>query len=158
LLRALNSRLDSTNVRSYGQRQPDLRLRLEKVDQRMGFWTNKNHRTGFDDAEDLAYPPSGGPVKMCLLGIGVALIPFIYGAHCLLSGRALLFGQNGNMRVTGAAATALAIAYMAVGVFIHAHWFWGLLPKLEAVSYLLKYAAVLVFIGSFGYAMYKIIV
>jgi hypothetical protein len=117
LLRALNSRLDSTNVRSYGQRQPDLRLRLEKVDQRMGFWTNKNHRTGFDDAEDLAYPPSGGPVKMCLLGIGVALIPFIYGAHCLLSGRALLFGQNGNMKVTGAAATALAIAYMAVGVF-----------------------------------------
>src|SRR5690348_12033900 len=109
----------------------------------MGFWTNKNYRTGFDDAEDLAYPPSGGPVKMCIVGIGLALIPLLYGVHCLFSGHALLFGQHGNMDVTGPAATALAVAYIAVGVFVHAHWFWGLFPRLEALSYLLKYAAVL---------------
>lgn len=123
----------------------------------MGFWTNRNYRTGFDDAEDLACSPTGGPIKMWLMGVGVALIPLIYGVHCLFSGHAILFGHQGDMDVTGPAATALAIAYIAVGVFIHAHWFWGLLPKLTLISYLLKYTAVLVFIGSFGYAIFKVI-
>lgn len=93
---------------------------------------------------------------MWLLGIGLALIPVIYGVHCLLSGHATLFGHRGDMEVTGATATSLAIAYISVGVFIHAHWFWGLLPRLEIFSYLLKIISVLVFIGSLGYAGYKI--
>ncbi len=41
----------------------------------MGIWTNRTQRTVFDDAEDLGNIPSGGPVKMWLAGIGVAL-PF----------------------------------------------------------------------------------
>lgn len=52
----------------------------------------------------------------------------------------------------------LAIAYIAVGAYIHAHWFWGLHPKGEGLSYLLKLLAVLLFLGSFGYAIYKIAV
>ena len=121
----------------------------------MGFWTNKEHRTVFDDAEDLAYPPSGGRIKMWLLGIGLALVPVGYGIYCLHSGHALLFGRNANLDATGSSAVALAIAYIAVGIFIHAHWFWGLLPKFEAVSCVLKFLAVIVFLGSFGYAIYK---
>jgi hypothetical protein len=124
----------------------------------MGFWTNKEHRTAFDDAEDLAYPPSGGRAKMWLLGIALALIPIGYGIYCLRTGRALMFGQNADLDVTGPGAVALAIAYMAVGIFIHAHWFWGLHPKGESMSYLLKFLAVLLFLGSFGYAIYKIAV
>ena len=124
----------------------------------MGFWANKVHRTAFDDAEDLAYAPSGGRVKMWLLGVGFAVIPLGYGVQCLHTGHARFFGRGGShLDLDGSAAVALAIAYIAVGVFIHAHWFWGLHPKFEPLSYLLKVLAVLVFLGSFGYTIYKII-
>ena len=123
----------------------------------MGFWTNKERRTAFDDAEDLAYAPSGGRVKMLLLGIVLALVPLGYGVRCLLTGHARFFGERGShLDLYGSAAIALAIAYIAVGVFIHAHWFWGLHPKLEPLSYLLKILAVLTFLGGFGYAIYQI--
>lgn len=37
------------------------------------------------------------------------------------------------------------------------HWFWGLLPKLEIVSYILKILAALVFLGGLGYVIYKVV-
>lgn len=124
----------------------------------MGFWTNKEHRTTFDDAEDLAYAPSGGRIKKWLLGVGLALIPLGYGVRCLFTGHARFFGRRGShLDLDGSAAVALAVAYIAVGVFIHAHWYWGLHPRLEPLSYLLKVLAVLVFLGGFGYTIYKII-
>jgi hypothetical protein len=123
----------------------------------MGFWTNKVHRTGFDDAEGLAYAPSGGRVKMWFCGVGVALIPLGYGVHCLRTGEARFMDNQGEaVDLQGSAASALAIAYLAIGVFIHAHWFWGLQPRFAAWSYLFKLAAVLVFLGSLGYTMYRI--
>ncbi|HEY1663166.1 MAG TPA: hypothetical protein VGI03_12170 [Verrucomicrobiae bacterium] len=121
----------------------------------MGFWKDIENRTAYDDAEDLAYPPSGGRVKMLLLGIGLALLPVGYGIHCLLIHQTVLPGQDGDLDVHGSGAVALAISYIAVGVFIHAHWFWGLLPKLEFVSYPLKFVSVVVFLGSFGYGVYQ---
>ena len=123
----------------------------------MGFWFNKEHRTGLDDAEDLAYAPeSGGRVKMWLLGIGLALIPIIYGTYCLITKHATLFGKHrSHLELTGSSATSLAIAYISIGVFIHAHWFWGLHSKLEYLSYPLKLICVLIFLGSFGFAIYK---
>jgi hypothetical protein len=124
----------------------------------MGFWTNKEHRTAFDDANDLAYAPSGGPIKAWLLGVGLALFPLGYGVKCLLAGQARFFGRRGShIDLDGSAATALAIAYIAVGVFIHAHWFWGYYPKLEPWSYILKFLAVMAFLGGFGYAVYKVV-
>lgn len=124
----------------------------------MGFWTNKDHRTAFDDAEDLSYAPSGGRIKMWLLGVGLALFPIGYGVRCLITDQARFFGRRGtHLDLDGSAAIALAIAYITVGVFIHAHWFWGLHPRLEPLSYLLKVLAVLVFLGAFGYTMFRII-
>lgn len=123
----------------------------------MGLWTNKEHRTAFDDAEDLAYPPNGGRLTMWLMGVGLALVPVGYGIRCLFTGHAILFGRNQDLDVTGSTATALAIAYIAVGIFMHAHWFWGLLPKFEIVSNILKFLTVLVLLGSLGYVFYKVI-
>ena len=124
----------------------------------MGFWTNKEHRTALDDAEDLAYSPSGGRGKMWCLGVVLALVPLGYGVRCLFTGHARFFGRRGShLDLDGPAAMSLAIAYIAVGVFIHAHWFWGLHPKLEPLSPILKVLAVLVFLGSFGYTMFKIL-
>jgi hypothetical protein len=55
-------------------------------------------------------------------------------------------------------ARLLAIAYMTIGLFMHAHWFWGLHPRLFCFSPLLKVFALLMFIGSFGYTMFRILV
>jgi len=124
----------------------------------MGFWTNKGYRTAFDDAEDLAYPPSGGRIKMWLLGVGLALVPIGYGIYCWRIGHAFLFGEDSNLDVTGTTAIAFAVAYISVGIFIHAHWFWGLHPRFELVSYILKFLAVLLFLGSFGYGIYRVVI
>jgi hypothetical protein len=113
--------------------------------------------TGHALAEDLAHAPSGGRLKMWLLGVGLALIPLGYGMRCLFTGHARFFGRGADLNLDGSAALALAIAYIAVGVFMHAHWFWGLHPRLEPSSYLLKGLALLVFLGSLGYTMFRII-
>ena len=95
---------------------------------------------------------------MWLLGVGLALVPIGYGVHCLQTGHATFFGRNSDLELDGSTAVALAIAYIALGAFIHAHWFWGLHPKLEMWSPLLKILAILVFLGGFGYTMYEIVV
>jgi hypothetical protein len=93
-----------------------------------------------------------------LLGVGLALLPFCYGVKCLIAGQARFFGRHGShLDLHGPAATALAIAYIAIGIFIHFHWFWGFFPKLEPFSYVLKFLAVLTFLGGFGFAVYKIV-
>jgi hypothetical protein len=120
----------------------------------MGLWTNRVHRTAFDDAEDLGNSPSGGPVKMWLLGVCLALMPIIYGIRCLISGHTYLPGRGSTgIYLTGTAAQSLAIAYISVGIFIHFHYFWGLHPHLFRFSQRLKMFSLLCFLGSFLYTI-----
>jgi hypothetical protein len=124
----------------------------------MGFWTNKEHRTAFDDADDLGNEPSGGPVKIWLAGFGLAVIPLSYGLRSLFTGHTRFFGNRGsNLDLEGSEAVALAIAYIAMGAFIHFHYFWGLHPRLCGLSPLFKLLAAIVFLCSFGYTMYRIV-
>lgn len=95
---------------------------------------------------------------MWLAGVGCALIPIIYGSKCLWTGSARLFGKRtSGLTLTGDAGFALAIAYIAVGAFIHFHFFWGLHPRLHKFCGLMKLFALLVFLATFGYAMFKVI-
>ena len=90
---------------------------------------------------------------MWLLGVGFAFLPIAHGVHCLRTGHARFCGDNDSkLDLQGSAAIALAVAFLAVGVFIHAHWFWGLHPRLEPFSGLLKVITALVFLGSFSCA------
>jgi hypothetical protein len=124
----------------------------------MSFWTRNPYEIDAKVAESLSYTPSGGRFKMWLLGVGLALFPIGYGIRCLYSGHTTFWGRRrAHLDLTGSAVVAMAIAYIAVGVFIHAHWFWGLHPKLEALSPVLKVLAVLVFLGGLGYTAYKIL-
>ena len=91
----------------------------------MNLWTNKNHRTVLDDAEDFAYSPSGGRLQQYLAGLGLALLLLVYGIHCLLVGHATVLGRQGSVEVYGNAALAMAAAYMALGLFTHFHFFRG---------------------------------
>jgi hypothetical protein len=122
-------------------------------------WTRKEHRTYFDDAEDLAYGPSGGRVKQWLAGIVLAAIPIIYGIVCIHRGHTTLFGRRAtNLDLSGAAGVALSISYIAVGGFLHFHYFWGLSERLWKFSQAGKVICVLVFLPSFLYALYRIFI
>jgi hypothetical protein len=124
----------------------------------MSLWTRNPYEIEAKAADNLSHAPSGGRFKMWFLGVGFALIPICYAIRCLQTGHTTLWGRRGtNLDLTGSSALAMAIAYIAIGVFIHAHWFWGLHPKLEPLSPILKVLAVLVFLGSLGYAGYKIL-
>ena len=124
----------------------------------MSFWTRNPYETDAKVAESLSHSPSGGRLKMWLLGVGLALVPIGYGVRCLQTGHVTFFGSRGSrLDLTDSSAVAMAIAYIAVGVFIHAHWFWGLHPKLEVLSPILKVLAVLVFLGGLGYTAYRIL-
>jgi hypothetical protein len=118
-------------------------------------WTNKEHRTVADDADDFGHGPSGGPLKMWLAGMGVAGPIVAYGIACVISGEAtLLSRQNSNLHVTGEAATMLGIAYTALGLFIHFHYFWGLHRRLWRYSQALKVASLIVFLPCFLYGIF----
>lgn len=123
----------------------------------MGFWTNKTHRTIFDDAEDLGTTPPGGPLKMWLVGVGVALVPIVYGITGLVTGTIMMPARYRNLPVHGTTAMALSIAYISVGVFIHFHWFWGINERLWRWSLAGKIVAVLVFLGSFGVTCWHLV-
>jgi hypothetical protein len=124
----------------------------------MSFWTRNPHEIDAEMADSLSHAPSGGRVKMWLLGFGLALVPICYGIRCLYAGQTTFFGSRGSeLDLTGSSAVTMAVAYIAIGVFIHAHWFWGLHPKLESLSPILKVLAMLVFLGGLGYTVYKII-
>jgi len=87
---------------------------------------------------------------MWFIGVCVALLPLGYGVRCLYTGQARFFGRGAYVDLNGSAAIALGIAWVSVGAFIQFHWFWGLHPRLEPLSYVFKALAALVFLGSFG--------
>src|SRR5687768_13334578 len=123
----------------------------------MSIWSRKEHRTYFDDAEDLGYGPSGGRTKQWLAGVLLPAIPVIYGIVCIRRGHTTLFGRA-TSDLTGDAGFWLAVAYIAVGAFLHFHYFWGLSEHLSRFSQLTKVLSLLVFLPSFLYALYHIFV
>jgi hypothetical protein len=121
--------------------------------------SSKEDRTCFDDAEDLAYGPSGGRVKQWLAGVILAAIPIIYGIICIHRGHTILFGRRvTDLDVSGKAGFWLAVSYIAVGSFLHFHYFWGLSERLWRFSQAGKFISALVFLPSFLYALYLIFV
>src|SRR5262245_11353972 len=111
-----------------------------------------------DDVFDQDDEPSGGRVKMWLVGVGVALLPTIYGVYCLVTGHAILPAERGSdLDVYGDAAIALGITYMAVGLFIHAQWFWGLHPRFSFLRLPLLGIASLAIVVSLVIAIFKIL-
>ena len=110
--------------------------------------------TVFDEAESLSGSPSGGRITMWLLGFCLALIPICYGVHCLFAHSTTFFGRRyPRLELHGIPGISLAVAYIAIGFFIHAHWFWGQHPRLQPFSNFGKLLSLLVFLPTFGYAI-----
>lgn len=114
-------------------------------------------RSGID-TDTSVLSPIGRSRQMWSEGVFIAIIPFAYGVYCLYTGTCYLPGRRGvGMQLTGTAATAMASAYIAIGVFIHAHGFWGNHDTLVRYSGILKLLAGLTFIAGFGYVIYDVL-
>jgi len=96
-------------------------------------WNENPNRHTATDVEDLAYPPSGGRVKLVLLGIILPLAIIHFGVQAWTSEKATWFGNQGSSIVVhGATAKSLAISHISAALFCHFRWFWGLIPVYRA--------------------------
>jgi hypothetical protein len=123
----------------------------------MSLWSNDNRRTILDDAEDFGHAPSGGRTKQWFAGVLLSSLPMGYGIRSILLGRTFLPGKCGGEVFDGPGGMSLAVAYIALGCFIHFHYFWGLSERLERYSQALKVISLLAFVPCFGYAIYTLI-
>ena len=112
-----------------------------------------NERSILDDAEDFSYEPKGGPLKQWLAGMALPLVPICYGISCFFSGQSRLFSDKGITELSDKPAIALAVSYIALGSFIHFHYFWGLESKLCRFSQAGKVVSLLIFLPLFIYAL-----
>src|SRR5437660_10788179 len=70
-----------------------------------------------------------------LAGVILAAVPIIYGIICIHRGHATLLGRRAaSLDVSGKAGFWLAVSYIAVGSFLHFHYFWGLSERLWRFS------------------------
>lgn len=87
---------------------------------------------------------SGGPATMWLGGVGMALLPLAYGLSCLVTRRGSLGTILWHNPVEGGGAIALGLGWIAMGAFLHFHFFFGLHPGLGAHSRAGKRVALIV--------------
>lgn len=88
--------------------------------------------------------PSGGTTTMWLAGVGLALLPALYGLQCLVTRKGKLGTTLWPSTVEGGAAIALGLGWIAVGAFLHFHFFFGLHPERRRFSRPGKLAAMVV--------------
>jgi hypothetical protein len=124
--------------------------------------TNKTRKTANGD-QGLAPRDVRRWLTMLLGGIGLGLGLVSYGVYGLISGHTTLpsgsrFFPGHHLDVHGPAVAPLAIAYIALGVFVHVHLFWEAFPRLSSLCAVVKVAAVLLFAGGVGLGIYRILV
>lgn len=104
------------------------------------------------DAEDFAYPPTGGKFKLVLLGIIIPGFIAYYGVNAWLDEEAYWPGRRGGVTVHGESARAMAVLYMSVASFVHSRWFWGLIQA-DRIFQVGMVSSLLIFLGSLIWAL-----
>lgn len=70
--------------------------------------------------------PRGGAPTMWLGGVGLALLPLLYGIRCVVTQRGELGTIIWPSEVEGGAAISLGVGWIGVGLYLHFHFFFGL--------------------------------
>jgi hypothetical protein len=87
-----------------------------------------SERRSLDDI--IEAQPRGGAPTMWLGGVGLALLPLLYGVSCIVTQRGELGTTIWRSELEGGAAIALGIGWIGVGIYLHCHFFFGLHPAL----------------------------
>ena len=91
-------------------------------------WLDFLHGDTARQAEDLAYPPTGGRLTLVLLGIVLPGVIAYFGVKAWVLEEAYWPGNHGNgVIIFGVAAQAFAVTRLSVACFCHFRWCWGLL-------------------------------
>jgi hypothetical protein len=90
--------------------------------------------------EHFAHPPSGGYLKLFILGIILPGAVGYFGWLAWTTGQAAWFDSK---VVEGLAAQSLAVAYSSLALFCHSRWFWGIVP----VNFLFKIGTLISLLG-----------
>lgn len=110
-----------------------------------------------ETTECLSGTPSGSLWGKWGGGIIAPLVLIIFGLKACITQTAILIGKNSSpLDLTGNTAVAMGIALLSIAFFLHFHFFWSLVNKLFLFADLGKILSALVFIGSFGYVIWKV--
>jgi hypothetical protein len=88
--------------------------------------------------------PVGGPAQVWLIGVGLASLLIYFGLDCALSARAVLGTTMFHREVQGLPAVSYGIGWIAVGMFIHFHYFWTRCGSLRRYSRRAKFVSVVI--------------
>lgn len=92
-----------------------------------------------------------------IVGVGVAMVPFLYGIFNILSQKALLTSRTGRLNLDGNPAIAMGITLIGFALLIHAKWFWERHPKLQDYSEAFMAIGLIALIGGLGYIGYWLV-
>ena len=122
-------------------------------------WTRREQQNIVRFSEGLTEAPDVDRLGRWILGVVVPLIPLALGIYWITIGRAWLIADGGLVELSGSTALAAGIAWVAVAVFAHSHWFWcphyiwcgvGELGKILSLVVLIVSATYV----AFGYAVF----
>lgn len=92
-------------------------------------WNKNPNRHVAAEADRLSDYPTGGPLKLAMLGILLPGYLFYHAAIAWFNQVATWYGRGGDIEVFGPTARSLAVVYACVGLLCHFRWFWGLLGR-----------------------------
>lgn len=102
--------------------------------------------------EHLSYPPSGGYLKLFLLGILLPGAIGYFGVQAWNTGEVAWLNSE---TLKGLPAKSLAGTYLSLALFCHSRWFWGIVP----VHFLFKIGSLVSLLGllaALGTALYHL--
>jgi hypothetical protein len=88
--------------------------------------------------------PRGGEPTRWLGGVGLAALPAYYGLQCIVTGKGEFGTTFFRNDVHGVAAVVMGFGWLAIGAFLHFHFFFGLSPRLAPYSETGKRIAIVV--------------
>ena len=87
-------------------------------------------------------------------GVITAAIPVVIGVLAAVGQRAYFLSRSGGIAgYGGKGAIALGVACIAIGLFLHGHYFWAGSSRYFLVSQILKPIALLLLAGAMGFVV-----
>ncbi|MGJ8696526.1 MAG: hypothetical protein ACSHYF_09425 [Verrucomicrobiaceae bacterium] len=107
------------------------------------------------EAEDFAYPPNGGNLKLILLGIILPLVIFYFARQAWVTEEAVWFGRRHDVTIQGDAAKWMSLAYASVGGFCFSRWCLGIIAsyrlfELGTILSILSFIISLIMAGAYA--------